>query len=142
VKSASEGRRDRLIPLLSQAILEAQSLVRQFPERAAPLAVVATRRVPASVADHLRRFAERHAPNVAVGIVDAEGFRSFAGAGLEGLKTPMNGIQDPFTRLIPAPLNLAQSDRNHRRLGTPIVSPAPCGSGVGLPIAINNLSQP
>jgi Holliday junction resolvase len=85
VKSASEGRRDRLIPLLSQAILEAQSFARRFPERAAPLAVVAARRVPASVADHIKQFAERHAPNVAVGVIDAEGFRSFAGPGLEGL---------------------------------------------------------
>src|SRR5712672_2188455 len=53
VKSASEGRRDRLIPLLSQAILQAQAFARQFSERAAPLAVVAARRVPESVADHI-----------------------------------------------------------------------------------------
>src|SRR6476646_4588968 len=49
VKSASEGRRDRLIPLLSQAILQAQAFARRFPEPADPLAVVAARRVPASV---------------------------------------------------------------------------------------------
>jgi len=85
VKSASEGRRDRLIPLLSQAILQAQAFARQFPERAAPLAVVAARRVPASVADSVKQFAERHAPDVAVGVIDAEGFRSFVGPGLEGL---------------------------------------------------------
>ena len=85
VKSASEGRRDRLIPLLSQAILQAQAFARQFPERATPLAVVAARRVPASVADHIKQFAERHAPDVAVGVIDAEGFRSFAGPGLDGL---------------------------------------------------------
>jgi Holliday junction resolvase len=85
VKSAAEGRRDRLIPLLSQAILEAQAFARQFPERAAPLAVVAARRVPESVADHIKLFAERHAPEVAVGVIDGEGFRSFVGPGLEGL---------------------------------------------------------
>ncbi|MDA1315398.1 MAG: restriction endonuclease [Acidobacteria bacterium] len=86
VKSAAEGRRDRLIPLLAQAILQAQSFARQLPERAAPLAVVAARRVPASVAEHLKRFAARYAPDVAVGIVDAEGLRSFVGPGLEGLE--------------------------------------------------------
>ncbi len=86
VKSASEGRRDRLIPLLSQAILQAQTFARQFTERAAPLAVVAARRIPASVADHIKQFAERYAPDVAVGVVDAEGFRSFAGPGLNGLE--------------------------------------------------------
>jgi len=85
VKSAAEGRRDRLIPLLSQAILQAQAFARQFSERAAPLAVVAARRVPESVADHIKQFAERHAPGVAVGVIDGEGFRSFLGPGLEGL---------------------------------------------------------
>jgi len=85
VKSAAEGRRDRLIPLLSQAILQAQAFARQFSERAAPLAVVAARRVPESVADHIKQFAERHAPEVAVGVIDAEGFRSFLGPGLGGL---------------------------------------------------------
>ncbi|MGH9722034.1 MAG: hypothetical protein ACRD8O_17640 [Bryobacteraceae bacterium] len=95
VKSASEGRRDRLIPLLSQAILQVQAFARKFPERAAPLAVVAARRVPASVADHIQQFAERHAPGVAVGIIDAEGLRSFAGPGLEGLdaKPPRHSLR-------------------------------------------------
>jgi Holliday junction resolvase len=85
VKSAAEGRRDRLIPLLSQAILQAQAFARQFSERVAPLAVVAARRVPESVAGHIKQFAERHAPEVAVGIIDGRGFRAFLGPGLEGL---------------------------------------------------------
>ncbi len=85
IKSASEGRSDRLIPLLSQAILQAQAYSLRFPEPAAPLAVVAARHVPASVADHLKQFAERHAPDVAVGVIDAEGFSLFVGAGLEQL---------------------------------------------------------
>jgi hypothetical protein len=85
MKSASEGRRDRLIPLLSQAILQAQAYVRQLPGPTVPFAVVAARRIPASVAEHLLQFAKLHAPEVAVGVIDAEGFRSFAGPGLEGL---------------------------------------------------------
>src|SRR4051794_7917012 len=60
LKVASEGRRDRLIPLLSQAILQAQAFARHFPEPTAPLAVVAARRVPASLAEQLRHFAEQH----------------------------------------------------------------------------------
>jgi Holliday junction resolvase len=86
LKNASEGRRDRLVPLLSQAILQVQSFARLFPEPAAPLAVVAARHVAASVAEQLKQFAGRHAPDVAVGVIDAEGFRSFAGPGLEGLE--------------------------------------------------------
>lgn len=85
VKSASEGRGDRLIPLLSQAILQAQALARELSGRVAPLAVVAAKRVPASVADQIKRFAERYAPGVAIGIIDAEGFRWFTGPGLDGL---------------------------------------------------------
>jgi hypothetical protein len=84
LKGASEGRRDRLIPLLSQAILQAQAYSRRIPD-SAPLAVVAAKRVPESLAEHLRQFAERNVPDVAVGVIDAEGFRSFIGPGLEGL---------------------------------------------------------
>ncbi len=85
LKVSSEGRRDRLIPLLSQAILQAQAVARRLPEPAVPVAVVAARRIPASVAEHLKQFAERHAPDVGIGVIDAEGFRSFSGPGLEGL---------------------------------------------------------
>jgi Holliday junction resolvase len=85
LKGASEGRRDRLIPLLSQAILQVRAFAHRLAGSAAPLAVVAARRIPASVAEHITRFAERHAPDVAVGVIDAEGFRSFVGPGLEKL---------------------------------------------------------
>jgi hypothetical protein len=85
LKEASEGRHDRLLPLLSQTILQAMALARRFPEPVVPLAVVAAPRVPPSVAERLKQFAERYAPDVAVGVIDAEGFRSFAGPGLEGL---------------------------------------------------------
>jgi hypothetical protein len=85
IKGTSEGRRDRLIPLLSRAILQAQSYARQSPEPAVPLAFVAARCIPASVAEHLKQFAERHAPDVGVGVIDAEGLSSFAGPGLERL---------------------------------------------------------
>jgi hypothetical protein len=88
VKAASEGRGDRLISLLSQAILEAQASARCFPRPIAPLAVVASRSVPESVAENLQRFAEQNAPGVAVGVIDSNGFRSFAGAGLEALNAP------------------------------------------------------
>lgn len=85
LKVSSEGRRDRLIPLLSQAILQARELAQQFQEPAVPIAVVAARHIPLSVAEQIQQFARRYAPEVGVGVIDAEGFRSFAGAGLEGL---------------------------------------------------------
>jgi hypothetical protein len=85
LKVASEGRRDRLIPLLSQAILQAREIAQNFPEPAVPIAVVAAKRMPASVAEQIQQFAQRYAPEVGVGVIDAEGFRSFAVAGLERL---------------------------------------------------------
>src|SRR5580693_6367741 len=54
LKVASESRRDRLIPLLSQAILEARAVAQTFPEPAIPLAVVAAKHIPASVANQVK----------------------------------------------------------------------------------------
>jgi hypothetical protein len=85
LKVSSEGRRDRLIPLLSQTILQARSLAQHFPEPALPMAVVAAKHIPASVAEQVKQFAERYAPEAGVGVIDAEGFRAFVGPGLEGL---------------------------------------------------------
>jgi hypothetical protein len=85
INGGSEGRRDRLIPLLSQSILQAQTYVRESSEAAIPVAVVGARRVPISVARSITEFAGRFAPEVAVGVVDAEGSRLFAGHGLETL---------------------------------------------------------
>jgi hypothetical protein len=83
LKRASEGRRDRLIPLLSQAILQVQVAKQRLPKSAVLVAVVAADRVPDSVAEQLKEFARQHAPDVAVGIIDLEGFRAFQGFGLE-----------------------------------------------------------
>jgi hypothetical protein len=95
VKGLSEGRSDRLIPLLSQAILQAQAFARHFPEPAAPLAVVAASRVPRSVVERVKRFAERYVPDIAVGVMDLEGLRAFVGPGLEGLEAmPSRRVAD------------------------------------------------
>lgn len=87
LKRSSEGRRDRLVPLISQAILQAQGFAKNCPGRVVPVAIVAAPRVAASVADEIKRFAVEHAPNVVVGVMDAEGFRAFWGHGLEELNS-------------------------------------------------------
>ena len=84
MKTASEGRRDRLVPLLSQAILQARSLAAQH-SRWQPLAVVAAPRIGKAVADALQSFARDHAPDVAVGFLDRQGLRCFVGPGLDEL---------------------------------------------------------
>jgi len=73
-KVASEGRPDRLVPLLSQAILQARAYALAFPEPAAPLAVVGAPAISPSAAKSLVSFLSQFAPDVAVGILDREGF--------------------------------------------------------------------
>lgn len=83
VKSLSEGRRDRLIPLLAQAILQSKFAAEKYPCPAVPVAVVGANRIAISVAEEARRFAARHAPEVGAGVVDSDGLRVFTGHGLE-----------------------------------------------------------
>jgi hypothetical protein len=85
IKRSPEGRRDRVIPLLSHAILEAQAFARQFPEAVVPVAIVVAPRLPPAVVDAVREYADRVAPQMGVGLVDAEGLRAFWGHGLEVL---------------------------------------------------------
>src|SRR4051812_40414326 len=65
IKRSSEGRRDRVIPLLAQAILEAQAFAKQFSEAVIPVAVVGAQHIPPAVIDSVRRFADRVAPKAA-----------------------------------------------------------------------------
>jgi hypothetical protein len=83
LKRSAEGRRDRLVPLLSQAILQAQAAAQQFSEPVVPVAIVASRHIPESVAEQVKQFAVSHAPHVGIGVIDSEGFRVFQGFGLE-----------------------------------------------------------
>jgi Holliday junction resolvase len=100
IKRASEGRKDRIIPLLSQAILESQSFARHSPGSAFPVAIVIASYIPESVAVEAKRFVQEHAPEVAVGLIDLEGFRSFAGHELEGLSVERpRGSRPPSSRL-------------------------------------------
>ena len=85
LKVSSEGRRDRLVAFLSEAILEARAAASASPDKPAPMAVVAAPSIPRSTADELIDFRSRVAPDVAVGIFDREGLRRFVGSGLEAL---------------------------------------------------------
>jgi len=84
VKHYSESRPDRVIPLLSQAILQAQAHAQADPSLR-PLAVVHVPDASASLVDQVRPFANDYAPHVAIGIVGRNGGQYFSGAGLEDL---------------------------------------------------------
>jgi hypothetical protein len=82
VKVGSEGRPDRLVPLLAQAVLQA---ARRAGREAVPLAVVAAPSIAPRAAEQVLDFAREYAPRVSVGVVDLEGLRAFLGPHLEQL---------------------------------------------------------
>lgn len=100
IKRSSEGRRDRVIPLLSQAILEAQAFARQFSEPVVPVAVVGAEHLPPAVVDSVQRYADRVAPQMVVGLVDAAGLRAFWGHGLEILNARPSSKENRARRQI------------------------------------------
>ena len=69
LKVGVEGRSDRLIPLWSQACLQAARVAGQH----APLAVVAAPQIASRVAEHILKFAEEYAPDAAAGVIDFAG---------------------------------------------------------------------
>jgi hypothetical protein len=81
VKTAPEGRSDRLIPLWAQACLQAS----YWRGTGRPLAVVAAPKIAASTAGAVLEFAARYAPDTAAGVIDFAGLRRFHGADLETL---------------------------------------------------------
>ena len=83
VKRSPESRPDRLIPLLSQGILQAQSAARHLSNSGIPVAIVGSSYISPSVAEQVKRFAVSHVPDVGIGVMDSQGFRSFHGFGLE-----------------------------------------------------------
>src|SRR4051812_8161917 len=62
IKSAPEGRSDRLVPLFAQAMLQAAHAA---GAKAAPLAVVAAPSISPRIAQQVMAFAERYAPEAA-----------------------------------------------------------------------------
>src|SRR6266481_1259478 len=101
IKRASEGRRDRVIPLLSQAALEAAYYSRRLAGNPLPVAIVVANHISDSVSEEAKEFVRKRAPEVAVGLLDFEGLRSFAGHGLEGLNSerrPANNRSLPKLR--------------------------------------------
>lgn len=84
LKSSAEGRADRVIPLLSQAILQAMHHAARSPG-AQPLAVVRVGRLTKALRERASRFHADYAPHSAIGLIDDEGGRWFLGAGLEAL---------------------------------------------------------
>lgn len=92
LKASSEPRKDRAIPLISQAILEAKRAADRVSGRAIPVAVLASNHVSDSLSKHIKDFALHNAPDVGVGLIDANGLRRFVGHGLEALNAERHSV--------------------------------------------------
>lgn len=84
VKAFSEGRSDRVLPLLSHAIVQAQAVARAHGN-AHPLAIIHLGAASQSLVKRISAFAHDFASGVAVGLVSEDGLRFFVGDGLESL---------------------------------------------------------
>lgn len=84
IKALAEGRPDRVIPMLSQAILQACAYAADV-DGTQPLAVISVRDVSESLLKQVQVFVERYVPNMAIGLVSESGLRYFRGEGLEDL---------------------------------------------------------
>ncbi|MBV9180607.1 MAG: hypothetical protein JO356_04790 [Acidobacteria bacterium] len=104
LKASSEPRKDRAVPLISQAILEAKRAADQVSDRAIPVAVLVSNHVSDSLSEHIKDFALRNAPDVGVGLIDAGGLRRFVGHGLEALNAERHSVEQIPKEVSPANL--------------------------------------
>lgn len=111
LKSSAEGRADRVIPLLAQAILEARSHARG-QAGATPLAVVHVGRLTAVLRDKAARFQAEYAPDVAIGLIGREGGRWFVGKGLEAMSVESDASRAGRKRPAPKRTHDLFSDLN------------------------------
>lgn len=91
LKRAPESRRDRVVPLLAEAILQAQAHAHKIPQARA-LAIIASPQLSSSVVEQAIEFHHNYAPEVAVGFFDRHGLRVFRAQGLESLNSPPPAI--------------------------------------------------
>ena len=87
LKRAPESRRDRVVPLLAEAILQPQAYAHKLPQAHA-LAIIASPYLSSAVVEQALEFHHNYAPDVAVGFLDDRGFRVFRAPGLESLNSP------------------------------------------------------
>ena len=102
VKALAEGRPDRVIPLLSKAILQAQAYAREIG-KGRPLAVVHVGDASSSLVAQVEAFSMNFAPDVGVGLVSDSGEQRFWGKGLDALNAEPSSIRKPMRPAGPAP---------------------------------------
>lgn len=92
VKRLSEARPDRALPLLAQAILQAQAAAAVDAHHREPMAILAADQLKPSLVRAVEVFANRYAPAAAVGLIDRSGLRFLMGPGLQLIDRPQPTI--------------------------------------------------
>lgn len=110
MKKISEGRADRVVALLSQAILQAQAHARR-DKNLRPLAIVYVGAASQSLLDKVEQFSRQYAPKVAVGVLSVDGVRHFIGPGLEALNARPDHANEA-SRVVPRMASDLFSDLN------------------------------
>jgi len=93
IKAPSESRPDRVLPMLSMAILQAQAAAEQSGN-ALPLAIIYVPDASSSLARQVDSFAQRFAKNVSVGLISGRGEQYFSGEAFQDL----NRLPEPPKR--------------------------------------------
>lgn len=102
VKALSEGRPDRVLPMLSMAILQARAAAEQSGN-ALPLAIIFVPQASLSLVRHVEWFAGHYAKEVAVGIISGRGEQYFSGEALQPLnRLPQESSRSAAGRAPPA----------------------------------------
>lgn len=97
IKALSESRPDRVLPMLSMAILQAQTAAEEF-NNALPLAIVYVPEASPVLAKHVDSFVKRFAKDVPVGLISGRGEQYFSGETFQEL----NRLPEESRRSAPA----------------------------------------
>lgn len=102
VKGLSESRPDRVLPMLSMAILQAQAAAKQFVN-ALPLAIILVPEASLSLANRVVLFAQQYAQEMSVGVISERGEQYFSGEPFQSLnRMPEASIRSKASRPIQA----------------------------------------
>lgn len=105
IKALSESRPDRVLPMLSMAILQARAAA-EHSGNALPLAVVFVPEASLSLANRVDRCAQRFAKDVPVGVISGRGEQYFSGEAFQQLnRLPEEESRSTVSRP-PQPVNL------------------------------------
>jgi hypothetical protein len=105
VKAQSESRPDRVMPMLSMAILQAQAAADQVGN-ALPLAIIFVPEASLSLTRQVDQFAQRFAKNVAIGIISGRGEQYFSGQAFQHLNRLPEEHRRSTTHRPPLAINL------------------------------------